>query len=417
MIMIKKPAIILVFLLMSGLAFPQWALQNSNVTNPLTSVWFTSAQQGWAAGGFEQSGGIILATTDGGLHWKNQYIDSTTSFSALCFTSSRQGWVAGGNGYGVILATVDSGHTWTPQTCRAPNLYAISFVNDSLGWAVGYNRAIGSMVLKTTNGGSVWNIQFAEDTSGNAIYRGGMQAVYFISALQGWAGGSGGGITNTVDGGLTWNAQTSGTTNDVTSLFFISPTRGWAAAGGSILSTTDGGLTWITQFEDSSNGFSSVYFSTPALGWAAGGTIIATTDSGATWQQQANCTADSLSSVFFTSGSQGWALGLNGIILHTGNGGINASVQSVQSPGSLQSTVFPNPMQENAAIRFSITSTSAVKLELYDLSGKKLETLLEETKAAGEYIVPVNKQGYSNGMYFYRLQVGDAAETGKMVIQ
>jgi hypothetical protein len=84
---------------------------------------------------------------------------------------------------------------------------------------------------------------------------------------------------------------------------------------------------------------------------------------------------------------------------------------------NINSQIFPNPFQTTATIKFSVPSQSPVKLELFDLSGKKIETLAEGIKQAGEYTVPVNNRSYVSGMYFYRLQIGDAAETKKLIVQ
>lgn len=67
--------------------------------------------------------------------------------------------------------------------------------------------------------------------------------------------------------------------------------------------------------------------------------------------------------------------------------------------------------------KFSVPSLSSVKLELFDVAGKKVETLVEGMREVGEYSVGVNNSGYSTGMYFYRLQVGNTIETKKIIIQ
>jgi hypothetical protein len=57
-----------------------------------------------------------------------------------------------------------------------------------------------------------------------------------------------------------------------------------------------------------------------------------------------------------------------------------------------------------------------VKLKVFDILGNEVVTLVNEEKAAGEYEVEFNAKGLSNGIYFYRMQAGNFAETKKFVL-
>jgi photosystem II stability/assembly factor-like uncharacterized protein len=60
--------------------------------------------------------------------------------------------------------------------------------------------------------------------------------VAFTSTLKGWAVGGNGTILKTVDGGITWTQETSGTSEDLKSISMKSDTRGWICGdGGTIL--------------------------------------------------------------------------------------------------------------------------------------------------------------------------------------
>ncbi|MCP4229527.1 MAG: S8 family serine peptidase, partial [bacterium] len=78
------------------------------------------------------------------------------------------------------------------------------------------------------------------------------------------------------------------------------------------------------------------------------------------------------------------------------------------------STAVPNPSQGNAVIRYALPHTSNVSLEVYDIRGRKIATLVQGEQNPGYYDTTVN--GLSSGIYIYRLTAGTFAATKKMVV-
>jgi photosystem II stability/assembly factor-like uncharacterized protein len=88
-----------------------------------------------------------------------------------------------------------------------------------------------------------------------------LNAIYFTSPDVGWIAGELGTIINTTDGGINWNIQECGTSEDLTSVYFASSTVGWAVGkNGIILNTTDGGINWTSQTSGTSENLTSVFF-------------------------------------------------------------------------------------------------------------------------------------------------------------
>ncbi|RMF59578.1 MAG: T9SS C-terminal target domain-containing protein [Calditrichaeota bacterium] len=82
---------------------------------------------------------------------------------------------------------------------------------------------------------------------------------------------------------------------------------------------------------------------------------------------------------------------------------------------------YPNPFNPSTTIPFEISKNSTVKLEIYDVTGKKVKTLLNKEMSPGSYSVRwdgVNKQGLpvSSGIYFYRLKANGFQAIRKMVL-
>jgi polygalacturonase len=77
---------------------------------------------------------------------------------------------------------------------------------------------------------------------------------------------------------------------------------------------------------------------------------------------------------------------------------------------------YPNPFNPSTIIMFTVPQLSPVKLEVYDLSGKKITTLVNESKKAGQYMVYFNGSHLGSGMYIYKLVVAGQSEVRKMVL-
>ncbi|MCP4633201.1 MAG: T9SS type A sorting domain-containing protein [candidate division Zixibacteria bacterium] len=77
---------------------------------------------------------------------------------------------------------------------------------------------------------------------------------------------------------------------------------------------------------------------------------------------------------------------------------------------------YPNPFNANTAISYTIPGTSEVKLDVYNLLGRKVQTLVNKRQTAGEHKVTWNAGDFSSGIYFYKLTTGDNSLTRKMVL-
>ncbi len=77
---------------------------------------------------------------------------------------------------------------------------------------------------------------------------------------------------------------------------------------------------------------------------------------------------------------------------------------------------YPNPFNPTTTIRYQLPVASNVKLEVFDVLGKKVATLVDARQEAGIYNYALNASNLSSGMYFYRLQAGSFVQTKKMML-
>ncbi len=77
---------------------------------------------------------------------------------------------------------------------------------------------------------------------------------------------------------------------------------------------------------------------------------------------------------------------------------------------------YPNPFNSATLIRFSIPDEGMVTLDVYNITGKEVVTLVSEIKQAGNYEVLLEATNLPVGIYFYRLQARDFSQTRKMIL-
>ena len=82
---------------------------------------------------------------------------------------------------------------------------------------------------------------------------------------------------------------------------------------------------------------------------------------------------------------------------------------------------YPNPFNPSTSIKFAVPNKSHVNLEIYDILGRKVNTLVDSEFDAGYHTViwdGRNSSGeqVSTGVYFYRLNAGDYSSSKKMTI-
>ncbi|RPH90575.1 MAG: T9SS C-terminal target domain-containing protein, partial [Calditrichaeota bacterium] len=79
---------------------------------------------------------------------------------------------------------------------------------------------------------------------------------------------------------------------------------------------------------------------------------------------------------------------------------------------------YPNPFNPQTEISFSITKKESVSLQVFNLRGQKVATLInQQVKAPGRHTVTFDGAGLTSGIYLYRLQVNGFSEVKKMVLQ
>jgi arylsulfate sulfotransferase len=76
---------------------------------------------------------------------------------------------------------------------------------------------------------------------------------------------------------------------------------------------------------------------------------------------------------------------------------------------------YPNPFNPTTTIRYGLPENAFVTIKVYDILGREVKTLVSEQQEAGNYIVEFNAQGFSSGVYFYKINTNGYHESKKLV--
>jgi hypothetical protein len=88
---------------------------------------------------------------------------------------------------------------------------------------------------------------------------------------------------------------------------------------------------------------------------------------------------------------------------------------TVPASFSLQQN-YPNPFNPTTMIQYSIPSDQVVRLNVYNLLGQKVMTLVNESQKAGQHQVSFNASNFASGVYFYKLEAGSQSSIKKMIL-
>ena len=241
----------------------------------------------------------------------------------------------------------------------------------------------------------------------------------------------GGGLTATDDGGYVLTGWTAGFGAQARDVYMVKTNsagvKQWEntfggehkSGAGSVIQTSDGGYLMVGSTENT-------YFS---VAWRSDGYIIKTDDSGnLEWSQVYGgindegfgCVRDAGDGGFVISGSaNSYGNDSEVYFLKINDSG---EVTSVTDYGKLSLKVYmllqnyPNPFNNQTLIQFNLPKGEHIKLEIFNIQGKRIKVLLDGYQNAGLHTIPWTSHDMATGIYFYRLKAGDFNETKRMLL-
>lgn len=409
------------FLITSSASAQSWQILNSGVQGNILDVFFSDQLIGYAT----ISDGTYLKTGDGGITWNQHSTGFGTQINSIDFINSSVGFGVGT--FGRIFKTINGGDTWAVSSPVGFNLKNIKFADSETAFIVGDH----STVLKTVNGGNTWIPQVVPSSDASltdvtktndgkwyiTVTSPETNLMYSVDGIN-WVDGKirGGYImscaidfNNTTGyiGGFEQEQQVG----HYSPLLFLTSNNG--STWREYKSLSHGQIYGIVVSPNDANKACAVgqYINDPTYG--NNGLIMRTTDGGFTWSEEQWNTP--LRSVTATTTSF-YVVGNNGLILKSDHTvGINQTFSNIPEQYTLSQN-YPNPFNPETKINFSIPKKTNVSLIIYDITGKEIETLVNEVLSAGSYQYSFTAKNLPTGSYFYRLKTDNFSRTKNMML-
>ncbi|MBE2228192.1 MAG: T9SS type A sorting domain-containing protein [Ignavibacteria bacterium] len=402
----------------------QWVEQNSGTDFFLTALHFINENTGFIGSGAPLPlngnfyGGEIIRTTNGGVNWQRVLLDSNIRVKSFYFSDQITGYAVGGSyaTYGKIMKTTNAGLNWFTYLDNYPvgtyyHFYNIYFADANTGFA---SNQLG--VFKTINSGINWSLCLnAQDYIYGYLS---LKKLHFFDVSTGIYLSDSGKIYRTTDSGLSWSVNYVDHLTSFRDITFSNSSTGFAVGlEGKYYNTTNGGINWQAVNIGTIESLYSISFPTSLTGYItkANG-VLKSTDGGITWQEVMQLNTDTLYSTYFIDQNMGYVAGTHGKVFKTITGGVIGINQiSTEVPGefSLEQN-YPNPFNPATNIKFAIPKLANVRLTIYDLLGREVESLVNQQLSPGIYEVNWNAAKFSSGIYMYRLVTNDFQMVKKM---
>jgi photosystem II stability/assembly factor-like uncharacterized protein len=235
------------------------------------------------------------------------------------------------------------------------------------------------------------------------------------------------GIYRTTNGGANWSfkyqTDTLGRGYDYVNSSFINENTGYLIGTtyntGILIKTTNKGIDWNIVRTFTTN-MSGVYALNSSTVYVAGywNYIMCSTNSGTTWSNQIfSSTPRMMYSVYFSDNNTGFACGVDGNVYRTTNGGVRVENISTEIPSKYSlSQNYPNPFNSMCNVQFSMYKAGNAKIVVYDVQGREVQTLVNESLKPGTYEVTFDGTALNTGVYFYKLIAGGYTNTKRMIL-
>jgi len=107
------------------------------------------------------------------------------------------------------------------------------------------------------------------------------------------------------------------------------------------------------------------------------------------------------------------------VAFDSGHGVISTGGEGVEEEGQAAYSVdaaYPNPANPTTTIGFTIAEAGYVTVDIYNVAGQKVDTLVNSEMTSGKHSVVWDGSGFSAGVYFYTVKSGDFSKTMKVTL-
>ena len=439
-----------------------WSMCNSGLTS--TTVLSVAAMPNGAGGTYFFAGTSngVFRSTNGGTTWTES--NTGMIYDACSLASSGKSLFVGTFGSGVFV-TGDNGSNWYPARGQltdgrvrslavTPGMVAyagtMSGVCKSYDYGTTWSWASNGMAMRDVYALALNNTDLFAGTSYGAVYRStddgaswsgikmNPMAYSYVSsfAFSPAGGGSGtnlfvgirgdsAGVFLSTNNGSSWSMVTRGLANlQVYALAAISASGGTnlfaGTYGGGVFLSSDNGSNWSAVNGGLTDlNVNCLTFSDKNLFAGTNSGVFVSTNNGVNWSAVGSGLASDPVLCLTVSGTNLFAGLAHGKVYRRPLGEMVTSVNrfsgDVPARFALEQS-YPNPFNPSTDIVYSQPASSFVTLKVFDVLGREVKTLVNDSRPQGTYTVPFNASGLPSGLYVYRLQAGNFVSSKKMVV-
>jgi hypothetical protein len=194
-----------------------------------------------------------------------------------------------------------------------------------------------------------------------------------------------------------------------------------ATADGRVYVSTDNGNSWLGTrvVPETTDVFALALNGTQLFAGTYGGDVYCSNDYGTSWSPVNEGLANhrvralAIQGEFLYAGTSGggvWRRRLSEMVTS-----INVSPSSLPTAFHLEQN-YPNPFNSRTSIRYSVPYATYVSVEVFNLLGSRVATLVSQQMERGNYLAEWNAEGMATGVYVCRLLGGGTAVTRKVLL-
>jgi len=386
---------------------------------PILTRWdslYATISDQWVPGIVERVDSLLIAVSgeqwisrDGGHTWTAAPAADPLGDSGVSFADTLHGLVGGGRlnpSSGWARYTADAGYTWLERalTTSYP-MRCVEMVTPDIGFAAGgnYHVAAGE-IWKTTDGGQTWNLDATMNAEITVLASERISGAY-VNVIAA-------GVFPDFHGGV-WRNQLylpdmSGAVLviDPDSLDFGVVARGDTGYASAVIHNGGNGSAYLYGTQSSDSAFSVTNISA--------GMQIAP---GADLPLDVIFTPPVEDSLLeYTAGLTLLSADGSTEVMVRGSVPLSADEPTAGLPQSASLTVWPNPGNAVFQIRFELARAGEVTLRMYDVTGRETASLVQGHRHAGPHVIAWDARDAASGIYFVRLEAGEARVTTKLLL-
>jgi photosystem II stability/assembly factor-like uncharacterized protein len=360
----------------------------------------------------------IYKTTDNGNVWTKLGSNTLLSNSRIFGLASLNNILLVGTAYNGLFRSTDNGSTWAHITSGFPagDFFVFSVAVIGSNMIAGTNEGI----FYSTNNGLSWNASNITQWTVFAV------AANSTIAFAGISSGIGSttGVYRSTNLGVSW--QITSLSNGAFDIVCITTNGSTVFAGdltNGLFRSIDNGVNWTFSASGipANTGVFTIGVSNNTVfagtQESAGG-IFRSTNNGSNWTLinqglvstavQAVC-ANNSNLFIGTFLNAVWRRPLNEVL------GVTLVSNEIPERFSLEQN-YPNPFNPATRINFSVPFGKNVTIKIYDVLGRLIKILVNEFKNSGYYSVDFDGSDLPSGIYIYKIEAGDFADSRKMIL-